>query len=136
MNCGSNPHPHDFDLAVTACVLAVPLVALFYAVLAFAVALGAFCIESTTSDIHARVLLSVVLGILGTSGLATLLFFWNAWRGPRTAEVSEEDSRDVFDYGWRSRAKTLADGVMSRIRRRTPVKDEEHADEEAKSQSA
>ena len=133
MNQGPSgtPDPHDTDLAITAIFLAIPLVALFYAVLAFSVALGAFSIQGTSSDVHARVLLCVVLGILGTSGVATVLFFWNVWRGPRTAEISEEDSSDVVDYGWRTRGRALvgrfANGVSS-LRRRWPSKAKKQGD--------
>ena len=100
----------DGDLALTACALAVPLVALLYAVASFGVALGAFCVQNTTAA-HARVLLTVLLGVLGTVALATVLFFWHAWRGPRAQEVGEEDVRDVVAYGWRTRARGVCEGV-------------------------
>lgn len=100
----------DADLALTACLLSLPLVALLYGVLCFALALGAFCVQAT--DAHARVLLAVVLGVAGTAGGGTLLFFWYAWRGPRDVAVGEEDVREVMRWGWRSRVR----GVLARAR--------------------
>lgn len=93
-----------------ACVLAVPLVALLYAVLSFALALAAFCVQST--DVHGRVLLLVTLGIAVIAGLGTLLFFWHVWRGPRTHEVSEQNTDEVLSYGWVS----IARGKLGRAR--------------------
>lgn len=93
-----------------ACVLAVPLVALLYAVLSFALALAAFCVQST--DVHGRVLLLVTLGIAVIAGLGTLLFFWHVWRGPRTHEVSEQNTDEVLSYGWVS----IAQGKLGRAR--------------------
>ena len=124
MSHGGPASPHDSDLALTACFLAIPLVSLLYAVLSFSVALGAFCIQSS-GNMHGRILLSVVLGVLGTAGISTLLFFWHTWRGPRTEEVSAEDSRDVVDYGWTTKAKDLVNIAMGVLRRRKPPKDVE-----------
>ena len=111
LNYGSAPSPHDSDIAVMACFLCIPLVALLYAVLSFAVALGAFSIQS--SDTHGRVLLCVVLGILGTAGIGTLLFFWHVWRGPRAEEVSEENTIEMFDYGWMTQARGLIGSIKA-----------------------
>ena len=100
----------DADLAITACFLSIPLVSLLYAVLSFSVALGAFCIQNT--ETHGRILLAVVLGVLGTAGLGTLLFFWHVWRGPRTEEVGEENVFDVMEYGW----QTKIQGAVKKVR--------------------
>ena len=124
MSRGGLPHPHDSDIAVTACFLSIPLVALLYAVLSFSVALGAFCIQSSGRDVHGEVLLSIVLGILGVAGMGTFLFFWHAWRGPRTEEVSEEDSEEVIDYGWSTKLQKLrqrSKAVLRRIRTLRPL---------------
>ncbi|KAI0782564.1 hypothetical protein C8Q75DRAFT_737530 [Abortiporus biennis] len=90
---------HDTDLAITACFLAIPLVALLYAVLSFTVALGAFSVQS--SDVHGKVLLSVIIGVLVSIGIVTVLFFWHTWRGPRLDEVSDEDGEEMERYGWK-----------------------------------
>lgn len=71
--------------------------------LSFALALAAFCVQST--DVHGRVLLLVTLGIAVITGLGTLLFFWHVWRGPRTHEVSEQSTDEVLSYGWVSIAR-------------------------------
>ncbi|KAH8092505.1 hypothetical protein BXZ70DRAFT_457299 [Cristinia sonorae] len=98
----------DSDLAVTAWFLSIPLVSLLYSVLSFAIAIAAFCIQN--NDTHGKMLLVVVLGILGVTGLITLLFFWHVWRGPR-AEVSEEEIDDVLGYGWKVRLGRTAGRV-------------------------
>ncbi|TCD65964.1 hypothetical protein EIP91_001956 [Steccherinum ochraceum] len=120
----------DSDLAITACFLSIPLVALLYAVLSFSVAIAAYCIQN--NDVHGKILLVVVLGILGIAGLVTLLFFWHVWRGPRDVEISAEQTEDVLGYGWKSRAKGLREraGILLKKRhaRRTdspPSEDEE-----------
>ena len=83
----------DSDLAITACFLSIPLVSLLYAVLSFSLAIVAFCIQN--NDVHGKILLTVVLGVLGVTGLITLLFFWHVWRGPREQEISEEKVEEV-----------------------------------------
>lgn len=104
----------DADLAITACFLSIPLVSLLYALLSFSIALGAFCIQNT--ETHGRILLAVVLGILGTAGFSTLLFFWHVWRGPRTEEVEDEDVMDVLGYGWRTKAQKVAEKTKDVVR--------------------
>lgn len=103
----------DSDLAMTACFLSFPLVSLLYAVLTFSVALGAFCIQN--SDVHSRVLLGILLGLLALSGLVTLLYFWHVWRGPRTAEISDADEDEMAEYGWRTIWKNLRRRMLKRI---------------------
>ena len=105
----------DADLAITACFLSIPLVSLLYAVLSFSIALGAFCVQNT--ETHGRILLAVVLGILGTAGLGTLLFFWHVWRGPRTEEVEDENVMDVMGYGWRTKVRGGARKVREAVSR-------------------
>lgn len=100
---------HDADLVVIACFLSLPIVALLYAVLCFAVALGAFCVQST--DVHGKILLMAVLAVACSSGIGTVIFFWHAWRGAPTSEVSEEDTTATLEYGWRKMTReTLAKG--------------------------
>ncbi|KAF9812763.1 hypothetical protein IEO21_06013 [Rhodonia placenta] len=79
---------NQMNLSVTACFLALPVASLLWCIIAFAVALGAFCIQST--DIHSEILLSVALGLLGLLSIATLLFFWHIWKGPRRVEIEDE----------------------------------------------
>jgi hypothetical protein len=76
-------------------------------VLSFAVALAAFCVQST--EVHGRILLAVVLGIVGTAGFGTLLFFWHVWKGPRTEEIGQQTDDEVMAYGWRSKARNVAE---------------------------
>ena len=102
---------HDSDLAVTAIFLSVPLVALLYAVLSFSVALGAYCIQN--SEIHGKLLLVVLFGLAGLTGVVTLVFFWHVWRGPRTVQISDEDIDVEMAYGW----KTIFQRKMKRGRK-------------------
>ena len=104
----------DSDLAVTACFLSMPLVSLLYAVLSFSAAITAFCIQN--NDVHGKILLTVILGILGVAGLMTLLFFWHVWRGPRKEEISEEDTGDVLAYGWKVKVKNAGGKVKRAFR--------------------
>jgi len=96
----AHPLGEKMDLAVTACFLAIPVAALLWSIVAFAVALGAFCIQNT--DIQGEILLSVALGLLIMLSIATLLFFWHIWRGPRREEIDEEDSGAITSSGWKS----------------------------------
>ena len=96
---------HEADLAITACFLSIPLVALLYAVLSFSVALAAFCIQNT--ETHGRVLLAVVIGLVGVAGFGTMLFFWHVWTGPREEEVGQEDVLKLLAYGWGSKASAF-----------------------------
>ncbi|CCL99557.1 uncharacterized protein FIBRA_01575 [Fibroporia radiculosa] len=93
----------EVDLAVMACFLALPVSSLLWAIIAFAVALGAFCIQNT--DIQGKILLSVSLGLLGLLCMATLFFFWHIWRGPRREELSEEDAGEIISRGWKAAFK-------------------------------
>lgn len=106
---------HDSDLAITACFLSVPLVSLLYAVLSFSLAIAAFCIQN--NDVHGKILLTVVLGVLGVTGLITLLFFWHVWRGPREQEISEEKVEEVLGYGWHTRITRVLQGIQHVVSR-------------------
>lgn len=106
---------HDADLVVAACFLSIPVVALLYAVLWFAVALGAFCVQST--DVHGRLLLIIVLAITCSVGLSTLVFFWHVWRGSPTAEVSEDDTVATLEHGWLTMGEKAVGRVKKLVRR-------------------
>ncbi|GBE80207.1 predicted protein [Sparassis crispa] len=93
----------DIQLAVISCFLSVPVSSLLWSILCFTVALGALCIQGT--DLRGEILLAVVLGILGLLCAATLLFFWDVWRGTRREEVQEEEEWAVVDHGLKWRLK-------------------------------
>ncbi|EIW76494.1 hypothetical protein CONPUDRAFT_146885 [Coniophora puteana RWD-64-598 SS2] len=110
---------HDADLAVTAAFLAVPLAALLWSVLAFTVAIAAFCVQgpSAGSDSSSggggggsggldlgggpggpgkigTILLLALLGVLTLGALLVLAFFAHVWRAPRDEEI--EDGFDLI----------------------------------------
>ena len=72
-------HDHDpSDLLITASFLSVPIASMLWAVVAFAVAISAFCVQGTNKV--GIILLPSVLGVLGLVGFITLIFFWRAWK--------------------------------------------------------
>jgi uncharacterized membrane protein YeaQ/YmgE (transglycosylase-associated protein family) len=77
----------DFDLTITACFLSLPIAALLWSVLCFTVSIATFCIQR--SDVHGRVILAVVLGIVGACACGTLAFFWRVWKKPPHVEREE-----------------------------------------------
>lgn len=87
--------------------------------LSFALALAAFCVQNTT--LRGRVLLAVVLGVVGAAGGGTLLFFWHAWRGPRTEEVGAEDVMQDLAYGWGSKARSAMERTENAVREAVEV---------------
>ncbi|KAF8886978.1 hypothetical protein BD779DRAFT_544492 [Infundibulicybe gibba] len=79
----------DADLTVTACFLSIPLASLLWSVISFGVSVGAFCVQGSTES-TGKLVLVVLLGVLGTSACAMLLFFWQIWKAPRHTEIEAE----------------------------------------------
>ncbi|KAI0920763.1 hypothetical protein AcW1_005058 [Taiwanofungus camphoratus] len=69
------------DLLWVSSFLAVPIAALFWAVLSFTIALGAYCVQSVSMT--GTILLAVVLGICALVSLAMLVFFRSGLQEPR-----------------------------------------------------
>ena len=91
------PHGHCGSLTLLACLLALPLAALLWAVLSFTVAVATFCFVSAagSGNVHTRALLGTVLGVLLALAILTLLVFWDAWREQPTSEPEEDHARGV-----------------------------------------
>ncbi len=87
------PHRHPGSLTLLACLLALPLAALLWAILSFTVAVATFCFVG--ANVHTRPLLGTVLGVLLALALLTLLVFWDAWREQPTSEPEEDHARGV-----------------------------------------
>ncbi|KAI9465737.1 hypothetical protein BJY52DRAFT_1183320 [Lactarius psammicola] len=87
------PSGHHGSLTLLACLLALPLAALLWAILSFTVAVATFCFVST--NVHTRPLLGTVLGVLLALAVLTLLVFWDAWREQPTSEPEEDYARGV-----------------------------------------
>ena len=66
------------DLLVTAAFLSIPIASLLWAIIAFTVAVSAFCIQGTNKI--GRIFLPTVVGVLLLVGCTTFTFFWRAWR--------------------------------------------------------
>ena len=118
---------HDADLVITACFLSVPVVALLYSLLCFAVALGVFCVQS--SDAHGKIILMVTFAVACSVGLSTLAFFWHTWRGPPSVQVSDDDGFELY-MGWGGATRKFASKVartmhaqVRSLRRRNRLKE-------------
>ncbi|KAH9060600.1 hypothetical protein EDB87DRAFT_595306 [Lactarius vividus] len=88
------PHGHRGSLTLLACLLALPLAALLWAILSFTVAVATFCFVGS-ANVHTRTLLGTVLGVLLVLAVLTLLVFWDAWREQPTREPEEDHARGV-----------------------------------------
>ncbi len=66
------------DLLITASFLSIPIASMLWAVVAFTVAVSAFCVQGTNNV--GMILLPSVLGVLALVGFITLVFFWRAWK--------------------------------------------------------
>ncbi|KAI0064299.1 hypothetical protein BV25DRAFT_1914504 [Artomyces pyxidatus] len=137
-----NPTPRS--LTLLSCTLALPIVTLLYAILAFTVAVAAFSIQDTSSV--ARVLLAVLLGALPFIAALVLAVFWDAWREPETQEPEEVGGQVVHKTlekdRWMTRVgrqvmraeKSVASGVRSAygkiraVQVRRGVKDDDSSD--------
>jgi hypothetical protein len=84
-------------LTLLACLLALPLAALLWAILSFTVAIAMFCFVGSagSTNVHTRALLGTVLGVLLALAVLTLLVFWDAWREQPTSEPEEDYARGV-----------------------------------------
>lgn len=90
------PHGHRGSLTLLACLLALPLAALLWAILSFTVAIATFCfVGAAGANVHTRTLLGTVLGVLLALAALTLLVFWDAWREQPTSEPEEDYARGV-----------------------------------------
>jgi len=91
------PHGHRGSLTLLACLLALPLAALLWAILSFTVAIATFCFVGAagSANVHTRALLGTVLGVLLALAILTLLVFWDAWREQPTSEPEEDFARGV-----------------------------------------
>ena len=96
----------------------MPVVALLWSVISFTVAVGAFCIQSST-DLPEKILLSVIIGILGVCGSGVVIFFWRIWRPQRDYEIQPSPSEVMSlgsaefiepyePQGWKGRASAKA----------------------------
>ncbi|KAH8996354.1 hypothetical protein EDB92DRAFT_1942733 [Lactarius akahatsu] len=72
------PHGHRASLTLLASLLTLPLAALFWAILSFAVVIATFCFVGS-ANVRTR----------------TLLVFWDAWREQPTREPEEDHARGV-----------------------------------------
>ncbi|KAI0941081.1 hypothetical protein AcV7_002728 [Taiwanofungus camphoratus] len=106
----------DEHLEVMACFLSIPVAALLWSILSFTIALGAFCIQNTV--VQGKVLLAVALGIVGLLSLATLLFFWHIWRGPRRVEIGDQEVQVENARGWVDSFRRLFREVRDIVRGR------------------
>lgn len=91
-------HGHRGSLTLLACLLALPLAALLWAILSFTVAISTFCFVGAAgggANVHTRTLLGTVLGVLLALAVLTLLVFWDAWREQPTSEPEEDHARGV-----------------------------------------
>ena len=88
-------HRSPGSLTPLACLLALPLAALLWAILSFTIAIATFCFVGANADVHARALLGTVLGVLVALAALTLLVFWDAWRERPTSEPEEDYARGV-----------------------------------------
>jgi hypothetical protein len=90
-------HGHGGSLTLLACLLALPLAALLWAILSFTVAIATFCFvgAADSANVHTRALLATVLGVLLALAVLTLLVFWDAWREQPTSEPEEDYARGV-----------------------------------------
>jgi len=123
-------HEHkfgDLELAITACFLSLPIAALLWSVLCFTVSIAAFCIQN--SDVHGKIILAVVLGVVGTCACGTLVFFWHIWKDPPYKEREEEYHLDVrLNIDPPTLKKKLATRLKKGLRLKTKV--DEIQDEE------
>ena len=123
-------HGHGGSLTLLACLLALPLAALLWAILSFTVAIATFCFVGSagSANVHTRALLGTVLGVLLALAVLTLLVFWDAWREQPTSEPEEDYARGVgaqkelVREGWLTnkvrRIKIVRAQVMDGIRAR------------------
>ncbi|OBZ70137.1 hypothetical protein A0H81_09815 [Grifola frondosa] len=91
----------DGDLIVLSCFLAIPIVSLFWSLIAFLVALLALCMQST--EPWAKPVLGSIFGAVIVSSLSTMLFFgliWGKQHGQLVSSKLPVDQSAVANMNW------------------------------------
>lgn len=79
----------EHDLTLIALFLCIPLASLMWAILAFAIAASAFCLQNSTG--LTRIFLGAVIAVMVIASAGTVAFFWNIWVKPPTKELDEDE---------------------------------------------